>query len=315
MGEAGVGDRRPRIRVGRDGRVRGVPCPECGKAKVGAVFKGMPDGDLPRGFIVGGCDPMGPSFGCHACGWSGEESDLTPPDPVEVAARRFDFDAIRDLRPFVNAIAGGYPGVSPKPPGFGGEARDHYELACRYGRVRYTVTWMGGVVGWFDDSLGWFVPLPGDREDGPYGQEADAAQALLRGLGSCRVLPTADLPNPWLARDREWVSVMAVYRNVGSERELFSVTAVGDGGVRFWFARLHPGAGFIEWEENWRRTVLDAMRLARKRGLSQDFLALLGDQVRAQPKYGADAEHESDGFDSWEQAEDHASELIGRSRQ
>ena len=53
---------------------------------------------------------------------------------------------------------------------------------------------------------------------------------------------------------------MAVFRMIGGERELFSVTAVGDGGVRFWFARLHPGKTLCQQRREFAHSTAEIRR-------------------------------------------------------
>jgi hypothetical protein len=212
-----------RFRVSEDGWVREVLCPACARRTIGLVLYGMPAGPPPPGFIVGGCAPLGPSLGCHECDWEGEESELVPASPPQ-GVGPLDVAAIRRFEPFINAFAQGGLG-SGGVAWFSGEARDHFEVARRHGRIRYTLLSRGRIIAWHDDLLGWIIPVS-------LGEVPDVE--LLEAVGPCRMMPGYEISGePRGSRDR--VTLIVVHELHGSERELFVATAVGDGGVRFWF--------------------------------------------------------------------------------
>jgi hypothetical protein len=98
------------------------------------------------------------------------------------------------------------------------------------------------------------------------------------------------------SRDR--VTLIVVHELHGSERELFAATAVGDGGVRFWFGYCSSAL-----EQPWRRLVLDSVRLARVEGQTQDLAQVLGEQLKAHPAFGSAFEVEVEQFFMWQEAE------------
>lgn len=305
-----------RFPVSEDGWVRSVQCPECGQRAIGLVLYGMPAGPPPPGFVVGGCMPLGPSFGCHECGWEGEESELVPAPPFR-GVGPLDMAAIRRFEPFVNAIAQGGLG-SGGVAWFVGEARDHFEVARRHDRIRYTVLSWGRIIAWHDSLLGWVIPISRGEAPDP---------RLLEAVGPCRIMPGYESGRE--ARDvNDRVTLIVVHALYGSgrkpyrptpaesdssweheppERELFVATAIGDGGVRFWF-----GYGVSELEQPWRRLVLDSVRLARIEGQTQDLGQVLAEQIRVHPEFGSAFEVEAERFGTWHEAEARATILGAR---
>ena len=143
-----------------------------------------------------------------------------------------DTEAVASWRPFINAVNAGHPGVIRTPP-CDGEARDSFELAARYGRVRYSVSHVGEVIAWYDDMHGWVLPEILDIGAEIRLDELNRAQAEFADLiGPHRVLPSRASIGRMPTDTSDHVEIVLVYRTLGDSDRLLGATAMARDGVR-----------------------------------------------------------------------------------